>query len=114
MESMATELEDRCPICLDSWEEASFVVPCFHRFCYPGILRWAESKPECPLCKRGILSILHLMRVDDDYMEHVITPSVTPSAIVHQAGGAAHDLHHPGAPQPWAVEGVLRGPVGCL
>ncbi|GAB0204833.1 hypothetical protein GRJ2_002948900 [Grus japonensis] len=114
MESMATELEDRCPICLDSWEEASFVVPCFHRFCYPCILRWAESKPECPLCKRGILSILHSVRADDDYMEHVITPSVTPSAIVRQAGGAAHDLHHPAAPQPPAAGGVPRGPVGGL
>uniref|UniRef100_A0A8B9Z1T2 E3 ubiquitin-protein ligase Topors n=1 Tax=Buteo japonicus TaxID=224669 RepID=A0A8B9Z1T2_9AVES len=60
---------DHCPICLGSWEEASFVMPCLHRFCYPCILRWAESKPECPLCKRRILSILHSVRADDDYME---------------------------------------------
>ncbi|KAK4815503.1 hypothetical protein QYF61_003061 [Mycteria americana] len=114
---MATELEDRCPICLDSWEEASFVVPCLHRFCYPCILRWAESKPECPLCKRRILSILHSVRADDDYREHIITPSLPPSVIVHQGGGAprhpaAHNLHRPGAPQRWAAEGVPRRPVG--
>ncbi|KAK4815579.1 hypothetical protein QYF61_004096 [Mycteria americana] len=119
VESMASELEDRCPICLDSWEEASFVVPCLHRFCYPCILRWAESKPECPLCKRRILSILHSVWADDDYREHVITPSLPPSVVVHQAGGApgypaAHDLHHPGAPQPWAAEGVPRRPAGGL
>uniref|UniRef100_A0A8V5H3B7 RING-type E3 ubiquitin transferase n=1 Tax=Melopsittacus undulatus TaxID=13146 RepID=A0A8V5H3B7_MELUD len=48
MESMATELEDRCPICLDSWEEASYVLPCLHQFCYPCITRWVDSKPECP------------------------------------------------------------------
>ena len=42
---MATELDNRCPICLSSWEEASFVMPRLQRFC---ILRWAESKPECP------------------------------------------------------------------
>ncbi|KAK4815980.1 hypothetical protein QYF61_010848 [Mycteria americana] len=45
---MATELEDHCPICLGSCQEASFVMPCLHQFCYPCILRWAESKPECP------------------------------------------------------------------
>ncbi|CAN0321264.1 unnamed protein product [Bubo scandiacus] len=86
---MATELDDRCPICLDSWEEASFVMPCLHQFCYLCILRWAESKPECPLCKRTILSILHSVRADDDYVEHVVTPSRTPSVIVprHLVGG---------------------------
>uniref|UniRef100_A0A663EUJ6 RING-type E3 ubiquitin transferase n=1 Tax=Aquila chrysaetos chrysaetos TaxID=223781 RepID=A0A663EUJ6_AQUCH len=81
MESVAMEPEDHCPICLCSWEEASFVMPCLHRFCYPCILRWAESKPECPLCKRRILSILHSVRADDDYVEHIITP---PSGVVRQ------------------------------
>uniref|UniRef100_A0A672V4T7 RING-type E3 ubiquitin transferase n=1 Tax=Strigops habroptila TaxID=2489341 RepID=A0A672V4T7_STRHB len=49
VESVAMELEDRCPICLGSWEEASYVTPCLHQFCYECILRWAETKPECPL-----------------------------------------------------------------
>uniref|UniRef100_A0A8C4TW87 RING-type E3 ubiquitin transferase n=1 Tax=Falco tinnunculus TaxID=100819 RepID=A0A8C4TW87_FALTI len=56
--SMAAELEERCPICLDSCKEPSFVMTCLHRFCYPCILRWAQSKPECPLCKRRVLSIV--------------------------------------------------------
>ncbi|XP_065512992.1 polycomb group RING finger protein 2-like [Caloenas nicobarica] len=116
---MATELDNRCPICLDSWEEASYVMPCLHQFCYPCILRWAESKPECPLCKRRILSVLHSVRADDDYAEHVITPSVPPSVLVRQADGApSHpdtpDLPHPGAPQPQAVEEVPRATVGGL
>ncbi|XP_075596493.1 uncharacterized protein LOC142599489 [Balearica regulorum gibbericeps] len=119
MESMATELEDRCPICLGSWEEPSFVMPCLHRFCYPCILRWAERKPECPLCKRGIRSILHSVRADDDYVEHVVTPPVTPPVVVRQAGGAprhpaAHHLHHHGTPQRGAAEGLPRCPVGGL
>uniref|UniRef100_A0A8B9GIK9 RING-type E3 ubiquitin transferase n=1 Tax=Amazona collaria TaxID=241587 RepID=A0A8B9GIK9_9PSIT len=59
VESMAMELEDRCPICLDSCEKISYVMPCLHHFCYRCILRWAETKPECPLCKRRIQSILH-------------------------------------------------------
>ncbi|XP_075596226.1 uncharacterized protein LOC142599446 [Balearica regulorum gibbericeps] len=119
MESMATELEDRCPICLGSWEEPSFVMPCLHRFCYPCILQWAERKPECPLCKRGIRSILHSVRADDDYVEHIVTPPVTPPVVVRQAGGAprhpaAHHLHHHGAPQRGAAEGLPRRPVGGL
>uniref|UniRef100_A0A8C0ASA5 E3 ubiquitin-protein ligase Topors n=1 Tax=Buteo japonicus TaxID=224669 RepID=A0A8C0ASA5_9AVES len=73
---MATELENRCPICLDSWEEASYVMPCLHPFCYPCILRWAESKPECPLCKRKVTSILHSVQADDNFKEHVLTPSL--------------------------------------
>ncbi|OPJ84810.1 hypothetical protein AV530_001485 [Patagioenas fasciata monilis] len=74
VESMAMEMDNICPVCLDSWEEASYVTPCLHRFCYPCILQWAESKPECPLCKRRILSIVHSVRADDDFEEHVITP----------------------------------------
>uniref|UniRef100_A0A8C4TRD6 RING-type E3 ubiquitin transferase n=1 Tax=Falco tinnunculus TaxID=100819 RepID=A0A8C4TRD6_FALTI len=60
---MVTELDDCCPICLDSWEEASYVMPCLHKFCYTCILRWAENKPECPLCKGRVSSILHLPAV---------------------------------------------------
>uniref|UniRef100_A0A8B9EJR5 RING-type E3 ubiquitin transferase n=1 Tax=Anser cygnoides TaxID=8845 RepID=A0A8B9EJR5_ANSCY len=58
VESMATALDTRCPICLDSWVNPSFVVPCLHRFCFECIQRWAESKPECPLCKRRVSSIV--------------------------------------------------------
>ncbi|XP_049651108.1 uncharacterized protein LOC126035974 [Accipiter gentilis] len=110
------ELEDHCPICLGSWEEASFVMPCLHKFCYPCILQWAESKPECPLCKRRILSILHSVQADGNYVEHIITPS---SGVVREAGGAprraaAHNLHLPGAPQRWAAERVPRRPVGMF
>uniref|UniRef100_A0A8B9FPG2 RING-type E3 ubiquitin transferase n=1 Tax=Amazona collaria TaxID=241587 RepID=A0A8B9FPG2_9PSIT len=53
------ELETRCPICLDSLEDASYVMPCLHQFCYTCILQWAESKPECPLCKWRVSSIVH-------------------------------------------------------
>uniref|UniRef100_A0A8C6JMA0 RING-type E3 ubiquitin transferase n=1 Tax=Melopsittacus undulatus TaxID=13146 RepID=A0A8C6JMA0_MELUD len=52
-------MKDCCPICLGNWKEVSYVMPCHHQFCYQCILQWAETKPECPLCKRGIQSILH-------------------------------------------------------
>lgn len=27
---------------------------CLHQFCYTCILQWAQSKPECPFCKRSL------------------------------------------------------------
>ncbi|KAK4817000.1 hypothetical protein QYF61_025920 [Mycteria americana] len=116
---MATELENRCPICLDSWEEASYAVPCLHQFCYTCILRWAESKPECPLCKRRVTSIVHSVRGDDDFQEHVIPPPAAPSAVVQLRRGApghpaAHNRHRPAASQPSAAGLVPRAPVGGL
>uniref|UniRef100_A0A8C0FR39 RING-type E3 ubiquitin transferase n=1 Tax=Bubo bubo TaxID=30461 RepID=A0A8C0FR39_BUBBB len=50
---MATASEDRCPICLITLDNAALTMPCLHRFCFSCIQRWAEIKPECPLC-RGI------------------------------------------------------------
>uniref|UniRef100_A0A803YHW2 RING-type E3 ubiquitin transferase n=1 Tax=Meleagris gallopavo TaxID=9103 RepID=A0A803YHW2_MELGA len=49
---MATELDRRCPICLDTMDDASYVMPCLHQFCFGCIQRWAENRPTCPLCKR--------------------------------------------------------------
>ncbi|KAM8985566.1 uncharacterized protein PRD47_000838 isoform 1-T2 [Ara ararauna] len=115
---MAMELEDRCPICLGSWKDISYVMPCLHQFCYHCILRWAETKPECPLCKRRIQSILHTVEADNNYREHVITPPLTPSAIIHQAEMPRHpasrNFHHPGASHPRAAERAPRDPVGRL
>lgn len=112
MDSMATELEDRCPICLDSWEEPSYVLPCLHQFCYPCIARWADSKPECPLCKRRVTSIVHSVRADDDFEERVLPPPAAASPVVRLTAGApaaaaAQGLHGPAAPQPPAA-GHLR------
>ncbi|XP_040977014.1 uncharacterized protein LOC121232712 [Aquila chrysaetos chrysaetos] len=105
VESMAAEPDNRCPICLDSWEEASFAMPCLHQFCYACILRWAESKPECPVCKRRIISVVHSVWADDDSEENVITPSTASAVVGRQAGGA---LGRPAAHSPAAAE---RQPV---
>ncbi|KAF1592085.1 hypothetical protein FQV11_0000869, partial [Eudyptes moseleyi] len=114
---MATELENRCPICLDSWDDAAYVMLCLHQFCYPCILRWADSKPECPLCKRRILSIVHSVRADDDFEEHVVTPPAASSIVGRRAGGAAGRpaAHSPAATvQPPVEHQLSRAPVGGL
>ncbi|GAB0205020.1 E3 ubiquitin-protein ligase Topors-like [Grus japonensis] len=79
----------------------------------------AESKPECPLCKGRVTSILHSVRGDDDFEEHLIPPPAAPSAEGHLTGGApghqgAHELHRPAASQPSAAGLVPRAPVGGL
>ncbi|XP_074877665.1 E3 ubiquitin-protein ligase Topors-like [Buteo buteo] len=117
MESVAMELDNRCPICLDSWEKTSFVIPCLHQFCYPCIVRWAESKPECPLCKGLIISIRHSVRADDDFEEHVVILPAAPPVIGHQAERALSRpaAHSPAATQRRAVEiQLLAGPPGGL
>ncbi|KAK4816699.1 hypothetical protein QYF61_020583 [Mycteria americana] len=121
VESMDVELGNRCPVCLDSWDDAAYVMPCLHQFCYGCILRWAGSKPECPLCKRRVQSIVHSVRADDDFEEVVIRPSGLAAASVgtRQAGGAprhpaTHSPPRPVTPQPRVVESVPRAPVGGL
>ncbi|CAN0331052.1 unnamed protein product [Bubo scandiacus] len=118
---MATEPGNRCPICLDSWDDAAYVMPCVHRFCYRCILRWAETKPECPLCKRRVQSIVHSVRADDDFEEVVIGPSglAPASAGTRRAGevprhAATHSLPRPVTPQLPAVEPVPEAPLGGL
>ncbi|NXF38401.1 TOPRS ligase, partial [Nyctibius bracteatus] len=108
----AAELDNHCPICLDSWVEASYALPCLHQFCYTCILQWAKCKPECPLCKRRVTSILHLVRGDDDFQEHVIPPPAAPArtiSLVHQ-----NHILDPAASQPSAAGRVPRAPLGGL
>ncbi|XP_074788215.1 uncharacterized protein LOC141973479 [Athene noctua] len=104
VESMAAELENCSPVCLDSWEKRSYVLPCLHQFFCPCIVRWAESKPECPLCKRKVRSILHSVWADSSFEEYVITPPAAPSLTIRLTGGACG---HPAAPSS-------RGSVGQL
>ncbi|CAM9680050.1 unnamed protein product [Bubo scandiacus] len=62
---MATASEDRCPICLITLDNAALTMPCLHRFCFSCIQRWAEIKPECPLCRGMLTSILYSLPGED-------------------------------------------------
>lgn len=116
--STDTEVEDRCPICLDSWREPSFVMPCLHCFCYDCILQWADNKTHCPLCKGKMTSILHSVRADDDFEEHVIIPPMTPPVVLPER--RAHrepdipSLHRPEAHQGRVTAGYVQHFVGSF
>ncbi|XP_071887615.1 uncharacterized protein [Anas platyrhynchos] len=110
VDSMATELDARCPICLDSRVNPSYVLPCLHRFCFACIQRWAESKPECPLCKRRVSSIVHSVRADNSFKELVIPPPAEAPLSAQQADAAPAQP----AARPEAAGPVPTASVGGL
>uniref|UniRef100_A0A8C3K312 RING-type E3 ubiquitin transferase n=1 Tax=Calidris pygmaea TaxID=425635 RepID=A0A8C3K312_9CHAR len=60
-----------------NWEDAAYAMPCLHQFCFQCIQRWANSKPECPLCRRRVHSIVHSVQADNDFEEVAIAPSAS-------------------------------------
>ncbi|KAL6716255.1 peroxisome biogenesis factor 10 [Lecanora helva] len=44
----------KCTLCLEPMKDPS-VTTCGHVFCWTCILDWVEEKPECPLCRQGVL-----------------------------------------------------------
>lgn len=93
---MATALGTRCLICLDTWGSPAFTVPRCHQCCLPCIQRWADTKPECPLCKRRLASIVHSVQADDKLEELVISPSAAASIDADSSSEAQ-------AAWPWAA-----------
>uniref|UniRef100_A0A803WFX1 RING-type domain-containing protein n=1 Tax=Ficedula albicollis TaxID=59894 RepID=A0A803WFX1_FICAL len=80
--AMGTEWS--CPICHDEQEGVAYVIPCGHEFCMGCILRWAEKKPECPLCRRLIESVRFSLQ-EQKYLECVITPQGESPETISQA-----------------------------
>lgn len=89
---MATGKEWSCPICCDAPDDVAYAMPCGHRFCLGCILRWAERKPACPLCRRSILTVKFSDRGGDDYLHCVITPPRELPEISSQAAEAPRSL----------------------
>lgn len=65
----------RCPICLDTVDNAAYVDICFHVFCFGCIQEWAAMTAACPLCRWPFNRILHTVRADNDYQEYVVSSS---------------------------------------
>ena len=102
---MEAALDTRCPVCLDNWDSAAYTMPCCHQFCFPCTQRWTSTRPQCPLCKRAVESIIHTVQADNDYKELVLRPAaVAPIATQSPAG--------PRAARPWPA--MPRSPVGGL
>uniref|UniRef100_A0A6P7GM39 RING-type E3 ubiquitin transferase n=1 Tax=Diabrotica virgifera virgifera TaxID=50390 RepID=A0A6P7GM39_DIAVI len=50
-----------CSICLGSYQ-----------FCFKCLLEWSKIKAECPLCKQPFTRILHNLKNNGEYDEHVV------------------------------------------
>lgn len=86
---MATEMDHRCPICLDTINNASYVMPCLHQFCFGCIRQWSENSLTCPICKRRMRSILHSVHADNSFSEFVVRrPERARRAPEHQPGAS--------------------------
>lgn len=53
--SLATPLDNICPICLDKCSDITNIDGCTHKFCFTCIVSWTKITPKCPLCKTEIL-----------------------------------------------------------
>uniref|UniRef100_A0A8D0FX89 RING-type E3 ubiquitin transferase n=1 Tax=Strix occidentalis caurina TaxID=311401 RepID=A0A8D0FX89_STROC len=57
-----TSEEDRCPICLNTWDNTAYTMTCLHRFCFDCLWWWAEFKIECPVCRRTVTRSRQLLQ----------------------------------------------------
>ena len=102
---MEAALDTRCPVCLDNWDSAAYAMPCCHQFCFPCIQRWTSTRPQCPLCKQAVESIIHTVQADNNYEELVLRPAAAASVATQSPAG-------PRAARPWPA--VPRSPLGGL
>ncbi|XP_046638588.1 E3 ubiquitin-protein ligase Topors-like isoform X2 [Daphnia pulicaria] len=61
-----------CVICLEIITNKSFANKCLHKFCFECLLKWSEQKAECPLCNGPFTAIIHKVKSDQEYDEHII------------------------------------------
>uniref|UniRef100_A0A8C2MUP3 E3 ubiquitin-protein ligase Topors n=1 Tax=Cricetulus griseus TaxID=10029 RepID=A0A8C2MUP3_CRIGR len=69
--------DSKCPICLDRFDNVSYLDRCLHKFCFSCVQEWSKNKAECPLCKQPFDSIFHSVRAEDDFKEYVLRAPTT-------------------------------------
>ncbi|KAG8518426.1 E3 ubiquitin-protein ligase Topors, partial [Galemys pyrenaicus] len=72
--------DSKCPICLDRFDNVSYLDRCLHKFCFRCVQEWSKNKAECPLCKQPFDSIFHSVRAEDDFKEYFLRPSCNVSS----------------------------------
>ncbi|XP_066245871.1 uncharacterized protein [Euwallacea similis] len=61
-----------CAICLGGCTNKCFSNSCMHQFCFQCLLEWSKIKAECPLCKQSFKSIIHNVKSNEEYDEHIV------------------------------------------
>ncbi|KAK5865572.1 hypothetical protein PBY51_019835 [Eleginops maclovinus] len=75
-EAMSAEVspDSKCPICLDIFNNISYLDICLHKFCFRCIHEWSKNKAECPLCKQSFNSIYHSIKSEQDFKKYDLQP----------------------------------------
>ncbi|XP_019956899.2 topoisomerase I binding, arginine/serine-rich a [Paralichthys olivaceus] len=75
-ESMSAEVspDSKCPICLDRFNNISYLDLCQHKFCFCCVYEWSKNKAECPLCKQPFKSIYHSIKSEQDFKKYDLQP----------------------------------------
>lgn len=75
-EAMSAEVspDSKCPICLDMFNNISYLDLCLHKFCFRCIHEWSKNKAECPLCKQPFNSIYHSIKSEQDFKKFDLRP----------------------------------------
>ncbi|XP_061882817.1 topoisomerase I binding, arginine/serine-rich a [Entelurus aequoreus] len=66
--------DSKCPICLDIFNNISYLDICLHKFCFRCIHEWSKNKAECPLCKQPFNSIYHSIKSEQDFKQYDLKP----------------------------------------
>lgn len=66
--------DSKCPICLDLFNNVSYLDICLHKFCFRCIHEWSKNKAECPLCKQPFNSIYHSIKSEQDFKKYDLRP----------------------------------------
>lgn len=66
--------DSKCPICLDMFNNISYLDICLHKFCFRCIHEWSKNKAECPLCKQPFNSIYHSINSEQDFKKYDLQP----------------------------------------
>lgn len=67
--------DSKCPICLDLFNNISYLDLCLHKFCFRCIHEWSKNKAECPLCKQPFNSIYHSIKSEQDFKKYDLKPT---------------------------------------
>ncbi|KAL1512836.1 hypothetical protein ABEB36_002355 [Hypothenemus hampei] len=78
-----------CAICLGGCMNKCFSNSCMHQFCFQCLKEWSKIKAECPLCKQPFKSIIHNVKSNVEYEEHIVE---VPSRRLHATPNGLADL----------------------
>ncbi|KAI7824284.1 hypothetical protein BX661DRAFT_48199 [Kickxella alabastrina] len=84
-----------CPICLQSVSNKCYTDPCYHQYCLPCFLQWANHSQRCPLCNAHVTATIHYtltasQPVRTPLLTQRQTPPTTPARYIQY--GRSHLL----------------------